>query len=66
MTRKVSATELDAETVLPLVAEEIAVEKRLMLKESVRIRRRRVEERQTEEVTLRTETATVEREDLTH
>lgn len=48
--------------IVPVIEEVLVVEKRLVLKEELRITRRRVEERATERVTLRTETATVERD----
>jgi uncharacterized protein (TIGR02271 family) len=48
--------------IVPVLEEVLVVEKRLMLKEELRITRRRVEETATERVTLRTETATVERD----
>ena len=47
--------------VLPLVEEVLVVEKRLMLKEEVRVTRRQIEERRPQRVTLRTEDAEVER-----
>lgn len=47
--------------IVPVLEEVLVVEKRLMLKEELHIRRRRVEETARERVTLRTETATVER-----
>lgn len=47
--------------IVPVLEEVLVVEKRLVLKEELRITRRRVEETARERVTLRTETATVER-----
>lgn len=47
--------------VIPVLEEVLYVEKRLMLKEELRITRRRVEERHPEEVTLRKEEVRVER-----
>ena len=47
--------------IVPILEEILVVEKRLVLKEELRITRRRVEETARERVTLRTETATVER-----
>ncbi len=49
--------------IVPVLEEVLVVEKRLMLKEEMRITRRKVEETATERVTLRAETATVERTD---
>ena len=48
-------------TIVPLVEEILVVEKRLMLKEELRITKRRVEEHAPQRITLRTEEATVER-----
>jgi len=48
-------------TIIPVVEEVLVVEKRLMLKEELRITKRRVEEHRPQRVTLRTEDATVER-----
>lgn len=48
-------------TIVPLMEEVLVVEKRLMLKEELRITKRRVEEHSPQRVTLRTEEATVER-----
>jgi len=48
-------------TIVPLVEEVLVLEKRVMLKEELRITRRRVEEHHPQQVTLRTEEATVER-----
>ncbi|HEX8203507.1 MAG TPA: YsnF/AvaK domain-containing protein [Isosphaeraceae bacterium] len=48
-------------TIVPLVEEILVVEKRLMLKEELRITKRRVQEHTPQRVTLRTEEATVER-----
>lgn len=47
--------------IVPILEEVLVVEKRLVLKEELRITRRRVEETARERVTLRTETAEVER-----
>jgi uncharacterized protein (TIGR02271 family) len=47
--------------VIPVLEEVLYVEKRLMLKEELRITRRRVEERHPEDVTLRKEEVRVER-----
>jgi len=47
--------------IVPLVEEVLVVEKRLMLKEELRITKRQVEEHHPQRVTLRTEEATVER-----
>lgn len=49
--------------IVPVVEEEIVVQKRLVLKEEIHLRRRRVEERVTKEVTLDREHAIVERLD---
>jgi len=49
--------------IVPLLEEVLVVEKRLILKEEIRITRRRVEQRSSQTVTLRTEEATVERVD---
>jgi uncharacterized protein (TIGR02271 family) len=48
-------------TIVPVLEEVLVVEKRLMLKEELRITRRRVEEHRPQRVSLRTEDATVER-----
>jgi len=48
-------------TIIPVLEEVLVVEKRLMLKEELRITRRRVEEHRPQRVSLRTEDATVER-----
>jgi uncharacterized protein (TIGR02271 family) len=48
-------------TIIPVMEEVLVVEKRLMLKEELRITRRRVERRGTDAVSLRTEVAEVER-----
>jgi uncharacterized protein (TIGR02271 family) len=48
--------------IVPVVEEVLVVEKRLILKEELRITTRRVEERAPRRVTLRTEKATVERD----
>ena len=48
-------------TIVPVVEEVLVVEKRLMLKEELRITKRRVEEHRPQRVTLRSEDATVER-----
>jgi uncharacterized protein (TIGR02271 family) len=47
--------------IVPVLEEVLYIEKRLMLKEELRITRRRVEERHPEEVTLRKEEVRVER-----
>jgi uncharacterized protein (TIGR02271 family) len=49
--------------IVPLLEEVLVVEKRLVLKEEVRITRRRTEHRASQSVTLRAEEATVERVD---
>ena len=49
--------------IVPLLEEVLVVEKRLVLREEVRITRRRTEHRSSRSVTLRTEEATVERVD---
>lgn len=49
--------------IVPLLEEVLVVEKRLMLREEVRITRRRVEQRSSQTVILRSEEATVERVD---
>ncbi|WP_435017803.1 YsnF/AvaK domain-containing protein [Tundrisphaera sp. TA3] len=49
--------------IVPILEEVLVVEKRLMLKEELRITRRKVEHRSPESVTLRVEEATVERID---
>jgi len=48
-------------TIIPLVEEILVVEKRLMLREELRVTTRHVEEHRPQRVTLRTEEATVER-----
>lgn len=50
--------------IVPLLEEVLVVEKRLILKEEVRITRRRTEHRSSQPVTLRSEEATVERVDV--
>lgn len=47
--------------IIPVLEEVLVVEKRLMLKEELRVTRRRVEERRPQTVTLRSEEVTVER-----
>jgi len=47
--------------IVPILEEVLVVEKRLMLKEELRITRRRVEHRSAQTVTLRSEEATIER-----
>ena len=47
--------------IVPLLEEVLVVEKRLMLREEVRITRRRVERRSPQTITLRSEEATVDR-----
>ena len=47
--------------IVPLLEEVLVVEKRLVLREEIRITRRKVERRSSEKVTLRSEEATVER-----
>lgn len=47
--------------IVPLLEEVLVVEKRLILKEELHITRRRLETRQPQSITLRTEEATVER-----
>jgi uncharacterized protein (TIGR02271 family) len=47
--------------IVPLLEEVLVVEKRLILREEVRITRRKVERRSTQSVVLRSEEATVER-----
>jgi uncharacterized protein (TIGR02271 family) len=47
--------------IVPILEEVLVVEKRLMLKEELHIRRRQVKESQSERIVLRTEEATVER-----
>jgi len=49
--------------IVPLLEEVLVVEKRLMLREEIRITRRRSEHRDAQTITLRTEEATVERID---
>jgi uncharacterized protein (TIGR02271 family) len=49
--------------VIPVVEEELVVQKRLVLKEEIHIRRKRTRERVSKEVTLNREQATVERLD---
>ncbi len=48
-------------TIIPVVAEELVVERRLVLKEEIRLTRVRTRERHQETVTLREQAATVER-----
>lgn len=50
-------------TIIPVVEEEIVVRKRLILREELHIRRRRLEDTVTEDVTVAKERATVERLD---
>jgi uncharacterized protein (TIGR02271 family) len=49
--------------IIPVVEEELVVQKRLVLKEEIRIRRKRISQRVSKEVTLDRERATVERLD---
>lgn len=49
--------------IVPLLEEVLVVEKRLILREEIRITRRRTEQRSAQSVTLRSEEATVERVD---
>jgi uncharacterized protein (TIGR02271 family) len=49
--------------IVPLLEEVLVVEKRLMLREEIRITRRRSERRSSQTITLRSEEATVERTD---
>ena len=49
--------------IVPLIEEVLVVEKRLILKEEIRITRRRVEQSNSQTVTLRSEHAVVERSD---
>src|SRR5438309_1317800 len=49
--------------IIPVLEEEIVVEKRLVLKEEIHIRRRRVEDRSTKSVEVEREHATIERLD---
>lgn len=49
--------------IVPVVEEELVVQKRLVLKEEIHIRRKRATERVSKEVTLERERATVERLD---
>jgi uncharacterized protein (TIGR02271 family) len=51
------------ETVISIVEEVIVIEKRLLLKEELHVRKRRVEERRPQTVTLRREEAVIERVD---
>ena len=51
--------------VIPVLEEVLVVEKRLMLKEEVRVTRRRIEERSTQQVSVRTEEVVVERDSST-
>jgi len=53
----------DGTTIIPILEEVLVVEKRLMLKEELHIRKRRVEIHQPQQVTLRCEEARVEREE---
>jgi uncharacterized protein (TIGR02271 family) len=50
-------------TIIPLLEEIIMVEKRLVLREELHVRKRRIEEPHTEQITLRREEANVERRD---
>lgn len=50
--------------ILPLVEEVLVVEKRLMLKEELRVTRRQVEEHRPQRVTLRSEEAEIERTEI--
>jgi uncharacterized protein (TIGR02271 family) len=47
--------------IIPVVEEQLVVERRLVLKEEIRVRRTRITERHREEVTLRSEEAEVTR-----
>jgi len=47
--------------IVPILEEVLVLEKRLMLKEELHIRRRQVKESQPQRIVLRTEEATVER-----
>jgi len=49
-------------TIIPLLEEIIVVEKRLVLREELHVRKRRVEEPHTEQITLRREEAHIERQ----
>ena len=49
--------------IIPLLEEVVVVEKRLMVKEELRITKRRIEERASQQVTLRREEVVVERLD---
>lgn len=49
--------------VIPVVEEEIVIQKRLVLKEEIRVTRQRFKEKVTKEISLDRETATVERVD---
>ena len=51
----------DGTTIIPILQEVLVVEKRLMLKEELHIRKRRVETHQPQRVTLRCEEARIER-----
>ena len=51
----------DGTTIIPILEEVLVVEKRLMLKEELHIRKHRVETHQPQRVTLRREEARIER-----
>lgn len=54
----------DATMIIPLMEEVLVVEKRLMLREEIRVTKRQTETHETQHVTLRTEEINVEREEL--
>lgn len=53
-------------TIIPLVEEVVVIERRLVLREKIRIRRRRAVQRMAQAVTLRSEAADITREPLAH
>ena len=55
------ATEVGETTIVSILEEVLVVEKRLVLKEELHIRRRQVEMRDPRRVTLRSEEVTIER-----
>jgi stress response protein YsnF len=53
------------DTIIPILEEVVVVEKRLVLKEELRVTMQRVSRRQPQSVTLRREEAVIERIDVT-
>lgn len=66
MVEQVPAPRSEGDTlIIPVLEEVLVVEKRLVLKEEVRVTRRRIEERSTQRVPLRTEEVVIERDSAT-